>query len=247
MVLSRGQGERPDQVTQGDTMNRTARQQAAAKAATMTAKLSDEALAQAWMVTEIRADDERIQAMVRGWMMDEIQTRLGDDLFDELADGRDRRRQHRRPDHLPDPREGLTHTGGGAHGAASLVSHRGGTSEKPQYREHAGHARPAAWTPWGSSRPSTTPTASLSTCCRSRSTTAPATTAGYSTRAPTTWSWWTTSGPSPPPPRHRAAAAIRRTPPTSQLEPSRITCQQTPRPPPAPRARAREALPVPPG
>ena len=51
-------------------MNRTARQQAAAKAATMTARLSDEALAQAWMVTEI-APITNESAMVRGWMMDE--------------------------------------------------------------------------------------------------------------------------------------------------------------------------------
>jgi hypothetical protein len=63
-------------------MNRTARQQAAAKAATMTARLSNEALAQAWMVTEIGPITAE-SAMVRGWMMDEIQTRIGDDLFDE--------------------------------------------------------------------------------------------------------------------------------------------------------------------
>jgi hypothetical protein len=62
-------------------MNTTARQQAAAKAATMTAKLSDEALAMAWMATETGPITEE-SAMVRGWMMDELQKRIGDDLFD---------------------------------------------------------------------------------------------------------------------------------------------------------------------
>jgi hypothetical protein len=82
MFISRGQGDGPDQVTQGDTMNTTtARQQAGTKAAAMTARLTDEALAQAWMVTEA-APISTESAMVRGWMMDELQARLGDDLFD---------------------------------------------------------------------------------------------------------------------------------------------------------------------
>lgn len=59
----------------------TARQMAAAKAAAMTSKLSDEALAQAWMVTEV-APITTESAMVRGWMMDELEARMGTDLFD---------------------------------------------------------------------------------------------------------------------------------------------------------------------
>ncbi len=62
-------------------MNTTAREIAAAKAATMTAKLSDEALSQAWMATEV-APITTESTMVRGWMMTELETRMGTELFD---------------------------------------------------------------------------------------------------------------------------------------------------------------------
>ena len=59
----------------------TTREKATAKAAAMTRRLTDEALAMAWMSTEAGPITPEV-AMVRGWMMDEIQARLGDDLFD---------------------------------------------------------------------------------------------------------------------------------------------------------------------
>ena len=48
----------------------------------MAAKLSDEALCLAWMATEGKPATKEL-AIVRGWLMDEINTRLGDNLFDE--------------------------------------------------------------------------------------------------------------------------------------------------------------------
>jgi hypothetical protein len=64
-------------------MSRSAHRQSAGKvAAAMAAKLTDQALADAWMMTEA-APVGLEAAIVRGWMMDEIQARLGDDLFDE--------------------------------------------------------------------------------------------------------------------------------------------------------------------
>jgi hypothetical protein len=48
----------------------------------MAAKLTDEALCLAWMATEGKPVTQEL-AIVRGWMMDELNERLGDDLFDE--------------------------------------------------------------------------------------------------------------------------------------------------------------------
>lgn len=63
-------------------MNATMREQAEVKVAEMSAKLSDEALCLAWMATDGKPATKEL-AMVRGWIMDELNRRLGDDLFDE--------------------------------------------------------------------------------------------------------------------------------------------------------------------
>lgn len=63
-------------------MNTTVREQANAKVAERSAKLSDEALCLAWMGTEGKPVTQEL-ALVRGWLMDELNKRLGDDLFDE--------------------------------------------------------------------------------------------------------------------------------------------------------------------
>lgn len=63
-------------------MNATVREQAEVKIAAMAAKLSDEALCLAWMGTEGKPGTQEL-ALVRGWIMDELNARLGDDLFDE--------------------------------------------------------------------------------------------------------------------------------------------------------------------
>jgi hypothetical protein len=58
------------------------REQAAAKVQAMAAKLSDEALCLAWMATETQPATQEL-AITRGWLMDELHNRLGDDAFDE--------------------------------------------------------------------------------------------------------------------------------------------------------------------
>lgn len=58
------------------------REQAAAKVQAMAANLSNEALCLAWMATEGKPVTEEL-AMVRGWLMDVLNERLGDDQFDE--------------------------------------------------------------------------------------------------------------------------------------------------------------------
>ncbi|MET7688018.1 hypothetical protein ABZT06_08555 [Streptomyces sp. NPDC005483] len=58
------------------------REQATTKVAEMAAKLSDEALCLAWTGTEGKPATREL-ALVRGWIMDEFNRRLGDDLFDE--------------------------------------------------------------------------------------------------------------------------------------------------------------------
>jgi hypothetical protein len=63
-------------------MNATVREQAEVKVAAMSAKLTDEALCLAWMGTEGKPVTKEL-AIVRGWIMDELNRRLGDDLFDE--------------------------------------------------------------------------------------------------------------------------------------------------------------------
>ncbi|WP_069740712.1 MULTISPECIES: hypothetical protein [unclassified Streptomyces] len=67
-------------------MSVTTREQGTTKVAEMAAKLSDEALCLAWMGTENKPVTQEL-AIVRGWMMDELHTRLGDDLFDEWLAG----------------------------------------------------------------------------------------------------------------------------------------------------------------
>jgi hypothetical protein len=64
------------------------REQATVKVRAMSAKLSDEALCLAWMATEGKPVTQEL-AIVRGWIMDELNERLGDDQFDEwlMADG----------------------------------------------------------------------------------------------------------------------------------------------------------------
>lgn len=63
-------------------MSTTVREQGQTAIAAMAAKLTDEALCLAWMATEGKPVTQEL-ALVRGWMMDELNDRLGDDLFDE--------------------------------------------------------------------------------------------------------------------------------------------------------------------
>lgn len=63
-------------------MDVKAREQAETKVAAMAANLNDESLCIAWMITESVAPTEEL-AITRGWMLDELHKRLGDDLFDE--------------------------------------------------------------------------------------------------------------------------------------------------------------------
>jgi hypothetical protein len=62
-------------------MNTTIREQADVTAQTMAAKLTDEALCLAWMATEGKPVTQEL-AIVRGWITDDLNRRLGDDLFD---------------------------------------------------------------------------------------------------------------------------------------------------------------------
>src|SRR5581483_6743513 len=57
-------------------------EQAEATVLTMVAKLSDEALCIAWMATEGQTATKEL-AITRGWLLNELNQRLGDDLFDE--------------------------------------------------------------------------------------------------------------------------------------------------------------------
>lgn len=63
-------------------MTSAVREQAETKVAAMASKLSDEALCLAWAATESKPATREL-ALVRGWLMDELNARLGDDLFDE--------------------------------------------------------------------------------------------------------------------------------------------------------------------
>lgn len=63
-------------------MNATVREQGETAVQAMAAKLTDEALCLAWMGTEGKPATKEL-ALVRGWIMDELNVRLGDDLFDE--------------------------------------------------------------------------------------------------------------------------------------------------------------------
>lgn len=63
-------------------MDDTTREQAEAEMREMTAGLTDESLCIAWMATEGATVTKEL-SLVRGWILDELHTRLGDDLFDE--------------------------------------------------------------------------------------------------------------------------------------------------------------------
>lgn len=63
-------------------MNAMIREQGTAKVRAMAANLTDEALCLAWLATEGKPATREL-AITRGWLMDELNTRLGDDLFDE--------------------------------------------------------------------------------------------------------------------------------------------------------------------
>jgi hypothetical protein len=63
-------------------MDTTVREQAEVAVQAMAAKLTNEALCLAWMGTEGKPVTKEL-ALVRGWIMDELNRRLGDDLFDE--------------------------------------------------------------------------------------------------------------------------------------------------------------------
>ena len=63
-------------------MNVKSREQAETAVQAMAAKLSNEALCLAWMATEGKPVTQEL-AIVRGWIMDELNVRLGNDLFDE--------------------------------------------------------------------------------------------------------------------------------------------------------------------
>lgn len=69
-------------------MNVKTREQAEANIAAAAANLSDEALCIAWIATEGKPVTQEV-AIVRGWLMDELNVRLGDDLFDEWLMGGD--------------------------------------------------------------------------------------------------------------------------------------------------------------
>lgn len=69
-------------------MSVTTREQATDKVRAMASKLTDETLCLAWMGTEGKPVTQEL-AIVRGWMMDELNERLGDDLFDEWLAGDD--------------------------------------------------------------------------------------------------------------------------------------------------------------
>lgn len=64
------------------------REQATATVQAMASKLTDEALCLAWMGTEGKPVTQEL-ALVRGWIMDELNRRLGDDLFDAWLAGDD--------------------------------------------------------------------------------------------------------------------------------------------------------------
>lgn len=67
-------------------MNATVREQAETAVQAMAAELTDEALCLAWMGTEGKPATKEL-AIVRGWIMNELNVRLGDDLFDEWLAG----------------------------------------------------------------------------------------------------------------------------------------------------------------
>jgi hypothetical protein len=63
-------------------MDDKTREQAEAEMREMTASLTAESLCIAWMATEGATVTQEL-ALVRGWLLDELHERLGDDLFDE--------------------------------------------------------------------------------------------------------------------------------------------------------------------
>lgn len=63
-------------------MDNKTREQAEAEVLAMIAELNDESLRIAWMATEGATVTKEL-AITRGWLLDELHKRLGDDLFDE--------------------------------------------------------------------------------------------------------------------------------------------------------------------
>jgi hypothetical protein len=74
--------------TQNTETNAPSPEQDQTTVQTMAANLTDEALCLAWMSTEGKPATREL-ALVRGWIMDELNARLGDDLFDEWLAGDD--------------------------------------------------------------------------------------------------------------------------------------------------------------
>ena len=64
-------------------MDDKTREQAEARVAALAANLNDESLCLAWALTEAPQPVTEELAITRGWIMDELHRRLGDDLFDE--------------------------------------------------------------------------------------------------------------------------------------------------------------------
>jgi hypothetical protein len=70
------------------TENAETHEDATAAVQALAANLTNEALCLAWMGTEGKPVTKEL-AMVRGWIMDELNRRLSDDLFDEWLAGDD--------------------------------------------------------------------------------------------------------------------------------------------------------------
>lgn len=63
-------------------MDAKTREQLKAEGLALAASLNDESLCIAWTITESATVTEEL-ALTRGWLLDELHKRLGDDLFDE--------------------------------------------------------------------------------------------------------------------------------------------------------------------
>ncbi|WP_329474227.1 hypothetical protein OIE75_41300 (plasmid) [Streptomyces sp. NBC_01723] len=88
-TVPRTMAELAEEVTAEEIgMNVESREQAETAVRAMAANLTDEALRFAWMGTEGKPVTQEL-AIVRGWIMDELNARLGDDLFDEWLAGDD--------------------------------------------------------------------------------------------------------------------------------------------------------------
>lgn len=63
-------------------MSNTPREQAATKAAVLAAATTDEGLRQAWIFTELAPATSEL-VTIRDWLMDELERRMGADLFNQ--------------------------------------------------------------------------------------------------------------------------------------------------------------------